>query len=164
MKASIPSAQDLSRAMGRGALAGLKEALPVVSARASAVAPYERFRGGSAMRHHLRDAAIIIGPTGDGMGSFTGAVAFQAHSNAKNSKDFSYARARHEGYYYVTEGGERNYAGRGRRVPTAGIFQYRHAVDPNAEHRFLYHAARSSRLTVRNIIGKSIAASLAASL
>ena len=150
--------------MERGAKAGLELALDRVANEASRIAPFAYFRSANGPKHHLRDAAIVIAPKIDVSGTILGQVAFQVHSNAKSSPGFSYARARHEGFYYVTSDGKRNYEGRGRRVPTTGHFQYRHAADPKAEHQFLYHAARSQRYIAKKMIADSIAASLAVSL
>lgn len=164
MISRIPSSMDIARAMDRGAKSGLATALQQVADKASRVAPFANKPVTATTGQHLRDGFRVIGPVQGVNGAVSGKVAFQVHSLHPSNEGFSYARARHEGFYYVTPSGERNYDGRGTRFPATGTFRFKHAADPNAEHRFLYHAARTTRFQVRSTIGRAIAASLRSSL
>lgn len=164
MLAKIPSSMDISRAMSRGALAGLELALEQVAEKAARHAPYADEPASATASQHLRDGVRIIGPVSSGNDDLHAQVAFQVHSLHPSNEGFSYARARHQGFYYVTASGERNYESRGKRFPRTGVFQYKHATDPEAEHRFLFHAARTTRFQVRNTIAGAIFTSLGASL
>lgn len=166
MKVSIPSAHELSRKMTRGVHSGLSAALPGVIQQARgpsperSIVPYDGTPDGEG---HLRDSGIVL-PVVRTPGGVTSGIAFQNHSEW----GFSYARARHEGFYYETQDGKRNYEGVGRRKPKAGTFRWRHYKegpkgywhDPFAEHQFLFHIARATRMDVRLAIAYSIAKSL----